>query len=110
MVNTISGSSWSRIWGDAYVVLLDYLLKAGVVELSELGKIVDVGNDVAEVFLEEHKIILGGTLVKVILGLIARLLKSLNDFKDLFLGSQYSTTDIVAPHMLKGKDLVQLGF
>jgi hypothetical protein len=33
-------------------VLLDNLLEAGVVQLGELGEVVNIGNDVAQVFLE----------------------------------------------------------
>lgn len=40
------------------IVLLDDLLEACVVELGELGEIMDVGNDITQVLLQEHEFFL----------------------------------------------------
>ena len=47
------------------VVLLDDLLEAGVVEAGELGEVVDISNDVAELLLENLEVKLAGWSVGV---------------------------------------------
>lgn len=45
-----------------YIMLLDDLLKAGIIELGELGKIVHIGYDITQVFLEQQEVVLGRRL------------------------------------------------
>ncbi len=47
-------------------MFLDDLLKACVVQLGELGQVMHIGNDVANIFLEQLKIFL--ELIAVLIG------------------------------------------
>ncbi len=42
-----------------YIVLFDDLLESGVVKLHEFGKVVDICNNVAEIFLQHHELLFG---------------------------------------------------
>ena len=60
-------------------MFLDDLLEARVVELGKLGEVVDVGDDVAQVFLEQVKVLL------VLVGVPRILLGARNCIADLLL-------------------------
>lgn len=45
-----------------YIMFLDDLLEAGIIELCELGYIMHVRNDVAQIFLEQHEILFSRTI------------------------------------------------
>lgn len=85
-----------------HVMLLDDLLEARVVELREAGQVVDVGDDVAQVLLEQ---------VEALLGLIAehaRPLRAGDGVADLLLGGGDAADDLLALDALEGVDLVEL--
>lgn len=86
-------------------MLLDDLLEARVVQLGELGQIVHVGDDVAQVLLEQLEVFLGRRL-------LARR-KSIavdfaHDIGDLLLGRSDPADDLLGLDFLEGVDLVQL--
>ena len=43
---------------ETHIVLLDDLLKASIVQLRELGQVMHIGNDITQVLLQQHKVIL----------------------------------------------------
>jgi hypothetical protein len=61
-------------------VLLDDLLEARVVQLGELGEIVHIGDDVAQILLEQVKVLLGG-----VGGLVGVFLHAADGVADLLL-------------------------
>lgn len=65
---------------NSYIMLLDDLLEARVVELGELGQVMDICDDIAQVLLEQIKVLLVGIRV-----LRRRLLCASNGIVDLFL-------------------------
>ena len=87
------------------VVLLDDLLKASVVELSILGQIMDVGNDVAEIFLQQLKVLFKFGLTCLILGVV-ELLLLVDNLLDLRLAALDPRDDLSTLQLLKGEDLV----
>ena len=93
-----------REWA-TYVVLLDDLLKARVVELGELGQVVHVGDDVAQVFLEQLEILLGRRLLAGVQGIVVDLA---DHVVDLLLGGGNAADDLLGLDLLEGVDLVQL--
>lgn len=98
------------------IVLLDNLLEAGIIELGELGHIMHVGNDVAQIFLEQHKILLGGA---IIFGFSSdsirrRLLRSgviqaRQHIADLLFAGLDPAHNLAGFDTLKGENLVELG-
>jgi hypothetical protein len=85
-------------------VLLDDLLEAGVVQLRELGQIVDVGDDVAQVLFQQ---------VEIFLDRVARLaftvlLYAMDGIADLFLRGCYAPDNFLGLDALEGVDLVEL--
>lgn len=40
------------------IMLLDYFLKAGVVELGELGQVMHIGDDITQILFQQLEIIL----------------------------------------------------
>lgn len=84
----------------AYIVLLDDLLEAGIVELGELGQIMHVGNDVTQVLFEEQEILIAG---RIFSSLQAR------DYLVHFSSTGLDATDDLIPlELLEGEDLVEL--
>ncbi len=63
-----------------HIVLLDDLVEASIVELDELGEVVDVGNDVAQVLLEQDELLLAGAVLAE-----AALVEAVDDIADLAL-------------------------
>lgn len=87
-------------------MLLDDLLEARVVNLGELGQIVHVGDDVAQVLLEQLKVLLGR---RVLAGLELVVVDLADDVVDLLLGGGYAADDLLGLDLLEGVDLVELG-
>lgn len=83
-------------------MLLDNLLETSIVQLGKLGEVVHVGNDVAQVFLEQQEVLLGGLLV-AILGI-----KAAQDFADLLLRGLDAADNLLALNLLEGVDLIEL--
>ena len=91
-------------------MLLDNLLKASIVQLSELGQIMDVSNNVAYVVLKQQKMLFGrgiSGLARLIAGSIL-LLSSGNNSVNLVLDVVQPLGNIVALVSLEGVDFVQL--
>jgi hypothetical protein len=88
-------------------VLLDDLLEASVVELGELGQVVDIGDDVAQILLEQVKVFVKGIVVvrRVVLQLA---LGAGDGLVDLFVRGSYAADDLVALDTDEGVDLVEL--
>lgn len=83
-------------------MFLDDLLEARVVELGKLGEVVDVGDDVAQVFLEQVKVLL------VLVGVPRILLGARDCIVDLLLGCCDATNDFLGLDALERVDLVEL--
>lgn len=87
-----------------HIMLLDDLLKARVVELGELGQVMHVGDDVAQILLQQVKVLLNRVAL-----LARRLLLCTRDgILDLLLRRCYATDDLAALDALEGVDLVEL--
>jgi hypothetical protein len=85
-------------------MLLDDLLEARVVQLRELGEVVYIGNDVAQILLQQIKVLLDRVAV-----LAGRLLLCASDgIVDFLLRGCYATDDLFALNALEGVDLVEL--
>jgi hypothetical protein len=81
-------------------MLLDDLLEARVVQLRELGQVVHIGNDLAQILLED---------VKVLLEVTTRsLLRPVDGLGDLALRRCYAADDLLGLDALEGVDLVEL--
>lgn len=85
-------------------MLLDDFIKASVVELDKLGEVVNVGNDVGQVLLEQDKFFLAGTLLAE-----AALLEAVDDILDLALGDGDAARNLHGLDLLLGVDFFQLG-
>lgn len=88
----------------SYIVLLDDFVKAGIVELDKLGQVVDVGNDVGQVLLEQDKLFLAWAVLTK-----AALLETGDDVPDLALGDGDAAGNLHGLDLLLGVDLFQLG-
>jgi hypothetical protein len=82
-------------------MLLDNLLEARVVELGEAGQIVHVGNDVAQVLLQQVESLLG------LFGERALLLRARNRIADLLLRRGDAPDNLLALDALERVDLVE---
>jgi hypothetical protein len=85
-----------------YVVLLDDLLEARVVQLGKLGEVVDICNDVAQVLLEQIKVLLGR------IAILARLLSTVDGILDFLLRRCDAPDNLFSFDALEGVDLVEL--
>lgn len=88
--------------GVVYIVLLDDLVEASVVELNELGKIMDIGNNVAEVLFQEQKLLLAGPVLAK-----ATLVETVHDFLDFPLADSNSSRDLHGLDLLLRMDLFE---
>jgi hypothetical protein len=98
-------------------MLLDDLLEASVVQLSILGQVVDIGDDIAQVFFEQQKVFLGrldilvegsSTIFRAFApGGVA--VQEADHLIDLLFAGLDPPHDLARLDPLKGKDLVQLG-
>lgn len=85
-------------------MLLDDLVEASVIELDELGQVVDVGNDIAEVLLEQHKLLLAGATLSW-----TTLVEAVDDVPNLALADGNAPRDLHCLDLLLGMDLLELG-
>jgi hypothetical protein len=87
------------------VVLLDNFLESGVVELCELGQVVYVRDDVRQILFQQQVFVLRRhvDLLAPVAGL-----RPGNRIADFFFAGRDPTDDLLALHLLEGKDLVQL--
>jgi hypothetical protein len=81
-------------------MLLDDLLEARVVQLRELGQVVHVGDDVAQVLLQQLEVVLGRA--------VSSIFCPGDDIVDLLLRRSNAADDLVALDLSEGVDLVQL--
>ena len=84
-------------------MFLNNLLKTRVVELGELGEVVDVGNDVAQVLLEQVKVLFLGVAV-----LDGGVVGAGDGIVDFLLRGCYAADNLLALDALEGVDLVEL--
>jgi hypothetical protein len=90
--------------GSTYVVLLDDLLKTRVVELRELGEVVHIRDDVAQILFQQVKVLLD-RVVSLTLGL---LLRAGDGIPNLLLRRCYAPDNLLALDALEGVDLIEL--
>lgn len=89
-----------------YVVLFDNLLKASVVQLNVFRQVVNIRDDVAQVFLQQQEVLICGLMSLRQLS-FSRLTQSLDNLVDFLLASLYPPHYFIALQFLKGKHLVQ---
>ena len=89
------------------VVLLDDFLEPRVVQLRELGQVVYVRNDVRKIFLQQQVFILSRRIRPRALVAVGRLCPR-DRLAHFLLASRNPANDLLAFHLLEGKDLVQL--
>ena len=88
------------------VVFLDDLLEARVVQLGELGQVMNVGDDIREVFFQEFILHFGWSLSfgsVIVTGGFG----SSNDLVDVFLTGLDAANDFLTLDFLESKDLVE---
>lgn len=88
-------------------MLLNNLLEPSVIQLCKLGQIVYIGNNIAQIFFQELKVLLGWRLDMSSLGLVG-LGRPRDDVLDLLFRCLYPANNVVTPDMLESEDLVQL--
>lgn len=98
--------NWCLRRMQTYVMLLNDLLETRVVQLSELGEVVYVGDDVAQVFLQQVEILLERVLI---LASLLRLvfLRASDCGIDFFVRSRYTSDDLFALDAYEAVDLVE---
>lgn len=101
-------------------MLLDNLLEPGVIELRELCKIMHIGDDIAQILLQELKVLFGRTLARLGSILIHGVrrgtlsprwwsrIKFLHDILDLFLGHFDTADDLAGLDLLESEDFLKL--
>ena len=95
-------------------MFLDDLLKSCIIELSKFSKIMHVGDDVAQIFLQQHEVILGRHIVlhqrrsSILRRLRASLIQSRDHIIDFFLASFYPSYDLSRFDSLECEDLIKL--
>lgn len=85
-------------------MLLDNLVEASIVDLDELGEVVDIGNNIAQVLLQQHELLLAGTRLTQ-----AALVKAAYNIFDLTLADLDSPLDLNGLDLLLLVDLFELG-
>lgn len=96
--------STRRRVSNTHVVLLDDLVEARVVELHKLGEVVDIGDDVAQVLLQQHELLFAGAVLAQ-----AALVEPVDDIADLALADGDAARDLHGLDLLLGVHLVELG-
>lgn len=84
-------------------MFLDDLVEASVVELDELGEIMDVGNDIAQVFLQQHELFFTGSLLSR-----SSLIQPVDHVADLALTNSDSSRDLHGLNLLLSVHLLEL--
>lgn len=102
------GKRGSEMPAGLFVMLLDDLLEASIVELCVLGQVMHVGNDVAQVLLQEQEVFLQLGLTSFIL-CIVQVPLLFDNLADFCLAIFDARDDLAALELLEGKNLVQLG-
>ena len=90
-----------------YVMLLDDLLETRVVQLSELGQVVNISNDVAQIFLQQVKVLLERILILASLLRLRVFLRASDSSVDLLLRCCYAADDFLALDAHEAVDLVE---
>lgn len=85
-------------------MLLNDLVKAGIVELNKLGKIVDVGNNITEVLFEQHKLLLSWAVLAE-----STLVQAAHDFFYFALAHSNATGNFHRLYLLLCVNLLELG-
>lgn len=86
-------------------MLLDDLLEACIIELSELGEVMHVGDDIAQVLLEQFEVPLRR---RVLPGRAMAIVYLCNNLVDLLLGCCNAADDLFRFHLLESVHLVEL--
>ena len=95
-------------------MFLNDLLKSCVIELCKLCKIVNIGDDVAQVFFQQHEvilcrhIILSQSCASILRRLGASLIQTRNHVVDLFLARFDPSYDLPRFDSLECEDLIKL--
>ena len=95
-------------------MFLNDLLEPSVIQLCEFGQVMHIGNDVAEIFLQQHKVIFGRHVVldQPCISIVGRLRTPLiqprNYFIDLLLARLNSSYYFPRLDSLKRKNFIQL--
>jgi len=87
----------------AHIVFLNDLGETSVIQLGELGQIVDIRNNVTQVLFQQFIILLSR-------GIVAASSRVGNDAVDFDLGSLNSLDDFLGSHLLEGENLVEFSF
>lgn len=97
------------------IMLFYDFLKARVIKLSELGQVMHVGYDVAQILLQEHEVVLGGNIVffscpNTSLTTLSRPspFQATNNLIDFFLAGLDPSHNLSGFHPLECPDLVEL--
>jgi hypothetical protein len=85
-------------------MLLDDLVEASVVQLHELGQVVHIGDDIAEVLFEQHKVLLARALLAG-----PAVVETSDHVFDLALADRNPSGDLHRLDLLLGMHLVELG-
>lgn len=100
-----------------HIVLLDYLLKARVVQLRELGQIMHIGDDVTQNLLQHQEILIGrstwprtrpSTRPSTSLRLALTSTQLSDNFIHILITGLDPTDDLLALDLLEVEDLVEL--
>lgn len=99
------------------IVFLDDFLEASVIELGELGQVVHIGDNVTQILLQEHEVVLGRDIFFFGRRITTRLtspprpssFQATHDIIDFFLASSDPSDNLARLHSLEGPDLVKLG-
>jgi len=92
----------------AHIVLLDNFLEASVVELDELGQIMHVGDDVAQILLEQHELFFGRSIGAAIGGRRPLIVEPRDDLGDLPLARGDASADLARLDLLLRVHLLEL--
>ena len=97
-------------------MLLDNLLKPCVIQLRELGQIMHISNDIAQIFFQQHEVILRGHIifgqpgVPILRGPGTSLIQSRNHIVDLLFASFDPSYDLPRFDPLEREYFVKLTF
>lgn len=101
---------------ETYIMLLDNLLKACVIQLREFGQVVNIGYDVTQHLLKQQKILIGRRLRTrsgartSVPRLILTAFDELNDMLHIRLAGLNALHNLLTLDLLEVKDLVEFAF